>query len=415
MSVWRAIGTNPLVDGVRSQLTSVRPVPAGATEQRVRAVVDALWRRHESLRTTFDQVDGQARQVVHQRPRDVFEVRSLDAVEDLAPCAAELFAGRLALSGGFAWRVRLMLVADGTAAVAVAVHHILADGWALRLLLAELDLGLTDPAAARAVLGSPAPAPAALARRQWSAAWAARRSAARAHWTRVTEEFGPPAPAAGPPGERICASLDLGAAGGAVAELVDRHRVTAQTIVLALYALGVRATTGRQRLVVHLMAANRLRPEWHDLVTSMNQLVPAGIVVDDEGGVADLLRHAQTAGLAAMRNGCHDEDEVAAITGQPPGSPVDHVLNYMPRSWPRPAPPARGPRPPVRVGPSTRPAIAGVYGLVTGGESPALELHADSGSWPEARLRRFLGGTEKALRRLATRQDARVADLVALY
>lgn len=412
LSIWRSVETNPLVDGVRSQLTTVRALPPGVTEGRVRVAVETLWRRHESLRTTFEHGGGETRQVVHASAEDVLETRSLATAAELEPCAEELFARPFVLTKEFAWQFRMMVVADGTASVAISVHHILADAWSLRLLFTEFDRLLTDPVAAREALSSPASSPAALARAQHSDDWAARRSAARAHWTRVTEDFtetGEP----GTPGERIRGSLDLGGVSGVVSDLVDRHRTTAQTVVLSLLALGIRATTGRERMVVHLMVANRIRPEWSDLVTSMNQIVPAGIVVDGAGTFADLLRHVQTAGMAAMRNGCHDVDEAAAITGRPPGSTVDHVLNYLMSSWPRLA--TSDARPPMSVGPSTRPAIAGIYALVKQYETPVLELHVDSNLYPDGLLRRFLSGTEETLRLLSVRHDLRVADLTALY
>lgn len=411
LSIWRSIETNPLVDGIRSELRDGWPLPAGTTEQQVRAAVAALWRRHEGLRTTFESDGGDVRQVVHPNPDGVVAVRRLDAPADPARSGDDLFAGPFVLTEEFAWQVRLVVLADGTSSVAVSIHHILADRWSFRLLLAEFHRLLVEPAA----LGPPATTPVALARLQRSDAWAARRSAARGYRTRLTEDFAETAAeATGAPGERICGSLDLTGVAGVVSRLAGAHGVTAQTVLLALFALGVHATTGRERLLVHLMVANRLRPEWHDLVTSMNQLVPAGIVVDAADTFAKLLRQVQTAGLAAMRNGCHDVDEAAAATGLPPGSPVDHVLNYMVPAWPHAAPPDDR-RPAVGIEPSTRPAIAGIYGVVTGDDAPVLSLHADANLHPADRLLGFLRGTDEALRLLSVREDLGIAELTTLY
>jgi phage shock protein PspC (stress-responsive transcriptional regulator) len=412
LSVWRSIETNPLVDGIRSQLTSVLTLPAGTTEQQVRAALSALWRRHEGLRTTFELDGGEVRQVVHPSPDGVVEVRSLDSPAELERSTDELFARPFALTKEFGWQVRLMTFADGTSAAALAVHHILADRWALRLLLAEFHRMLAEPGTA---LGPPALTPAALARQQRSDAWAARRAATRNYLNRLTEGFPRTAAnGAGTPGKRLCGSLDLGGVAGVVSGLADRFRVTAQTVLLALFALGVTATTGRDRLLVHLMVANRLRPEWHDLVTSMNQLAPAGIVVAEADTVSGLLRQVQAAGLAAMRNGCHDVDDAAAATGWPPGSSVDHVLNYLVPAWPDASPPDDL-RPAVTIEPSTRPAIADIYGVVSWHDTPVLSLHADSHVHPADRLRRFLAGTDEVLRLLSTGQDPRIAELSTLY
>lgn len=412
LSIWRSIETNPLVDGIRSQLTSLEPLPPGVTERQVRVAVETLWRRHESLRTTFEGAGPDVRQVLHPAPEDVVEVRALNTAEELGPCVEELFTRPFALSKEFGWQVRLLAAADGTSAVAISVHHILADGWSLRLLLAEFDQLLTDPAA-RSRLASPAPGPAALARQQHSDGWAARRSSARDHWTRLTDDFPLRERETGEPGERIRGSIDLSAVSGVVSGLVDRYRISAQTVVLALFALGVTAATGRERIVVHLMVANRHRPDWHELVTSMNQIIPAGIVVTEADTFLDLLRQAESAGMAAMRNGCHDVDEAAAITGRPPGSVVDHVLNYMLPTWPRH--PRRDDPAPLSVGPSTRPAIAGIYGVLARAVTPVLDLNVDSNLYPEDRLRGFLRGTEQTLRLLDTEPELPVGDLIALY
>jgi len=413
LSIWRSIETNPLVDGIRSQLTKVRSLPAGVTEAQVRAAVETLWRRHESLRTTFDRSGGEARQVVHASAADVVDFCPVGTVEERTRCAEKLFARPFDLTEEFAWRFLVLPAADGTTSLATSVHHILADAWALRLLFDELDRLLADPAAA---LPPPRLSPSTLARRQRSDEWAARRAAARVHWTRVTEDFADAvADEVGEPGERLSGSLDLSAVSGVVSELADRHKVSAQTVILTLLALGIRATTGRERMVVHLMVANRVRPEWNDLVTSMNQIVPTGIVVDKEETFTGLLRHVQKAGMAAMRNGCHDVDEASAITNRAPGSTVDHVLNYMLPTWPQPSAPEQGSAPTMSIGPSTRPAIAGIYAVVARGETPVLQLHVDSNLYPERRLRAFLDGTEQTLRLLSTRPDLRVADLITLY
>ncbi|GAB3447527.1 condensation domain-containing protein [Actinophytocola sediminis] len=414
LSIWRSIETNPLVDGVRSQLTELRPLPAGVTEARVRVAVETLWRRHESLRTTFENGGGDVRQVVHAGADGVLESRFLGSAEEVVPSAEELFAQPFVLTREFGWRVRLLSVADGTAAVAFSVHHVLADEWALRLLLAEFHRLLTDQEA-EGVRARQASGPAVLARQQHADGWAARRSAARVYWTRLTEDF---ADRTGQrtetPGERRRGSIDL----SDVSNIVDQHRVTAHTVVLALFAIGIRASTGRGRIMVHLMVANRLRPDWQGLVASMNQIVPAGIELDERNTFHDLVRYVEVAGRAALRNGCYDVDEAAVITQRPPGSAVDYVLNYQLPVWRRQSisdsQPAVGDRSPA-ITPSTQPAIAGIYGVVPNATRPTLDLHVDSNRYPDQRLLNFLRGTEEALRLLTTHPNPRVANLIALY
>lgn len=413
LSIWRSIKTNPLVRTTAAQLTTLRRLPSGMTEQQVYAALRTLWLRHEGLRTTFEEVGDQARQVVHQAPDDVMEVCRLESADELMPCAEDLFARVFVLTRGFAWRVRLMQLPDGSSSLAVSTHHILADRWAFRLLREEFGQILCTPATA---LARPTVTPTELAHQQQSDEWATRRTATLAHLQRVEDFVGGSTPNLSD--QRLRGLLDLATFSGVVVDLTRRHRVSAQTVVLTLFALGVRATTGRARIAVHLMAANRHRREWHSLVTSMNQMAPAGIDTERAGTIGGLFHHVHATTMATMRNACFDVDEAAAATGRPPGSTVDFVLNYMVENWPTGSPiDARRPadRPLVTVGPSTRPAIAGIYGLVAHRETLELDLHVDAGQYPEGRLRRFLDGVAGALRLLAERPDAPVDDIAAQY
>ncbi|NUT53220.1 MAG: amino acid adenylation domain-containing protein, partial [Saccharothrix sp.] len=96
---------------------------------RLAAAVRGLVRRHESLRTTFDQVDGRPVQVVHE---DV----AIDLV-DVDDLRAELDRP-FDLREGPLFRAALRAESDDAHVLLLASHHIVVDGWSLGVLADEL-------------------------------------------------------------------------------------------------------------------------------------------------------------------------------------------------------------------------------------------------------------------------------------
>ncbi|MGJ5892712.1 amino acid adenylation domain-containing protein [Streptomyces niveiscabiei] len=99
--------------------------------------VDALVRRHDSLRTTFDPHDGQGTQVVHDTlavPVRIVEPEPalLETVlRDEANTPFDLCEGPLI-------RVLLIRESPSTHVLALSLHHIVTDGWSTGVILREL-------------------------------------------------------------------------------------------------------------------------------------------------------------------------------------------------------------------------------------------------------------------------------------
>ncbi|WP_409282042.1 amino acid adenylation domain-containing protein [Pseudomonas putida] len=99
----------------------------------------ALVARHESLRTTFVQVDGEARQVIHApeaqgaclRQADVDAVELQATVEQLAREPFDLVNGPLI-------RVDLLRLEAQAHVLVMNLHHIITDGWSMAVLVNEL-------------------------------------------------------------------------------------------------------------------------------------------------------------------------------------------------------------------------------------------------------------------------------------
>jgi amino acid adenylation domain-containing protein len=123
-----------------------------------RAVTE-LVRRHESLRTVFQEADGEPVQVIAAPTPvhpPVVDLRGLAAERraEGARLAAADFASPFDLAAGPPLRVRVVWLEDEEWTVHLTVHHIVGDGWSMGLLLRELS-ALYD-AYAR---GEPSPLP----------------------------------------------------------------------------------------------------------------------------------------------------------------------------------------------------------------------------------------------------------------
>jgi hypothetical protein len=101
-------------------------------------------RRHEVLRTTFEQVDGRPVQVVHEHEPLRLEVEDLRAPgREGAEAEAERLTAEEArtpfdLSAGPLLRARLLRLAEEEHVLAVTMHHIVSDGWSMGVLVKEV-------------------------------------------------------------------------------------------------------------------------------------------------------------------------------------------------------------------------------------------------------------------------------------
>ncbi|WP_200215665.1 non-ribosomal peptide synthetase [Micromonospora coerulea] len=107
-------------------------------EPALRAALDGVVARHEVLRTTFPAVDGSPVQSAADKadvPFDVAEVRSAeDGLDWIRVTAAEPFD----LATGPLLRALLVRVTGDEWLFAVTMHHIVSDGWSMRLFVREL-------------------------------------------------------------------------------------------------------------------------------------------------------------------------------------------------------------------------------------------------------------------------------------
>ncbi len=106
--------------------------------------IDELVRRHDALRTTFAQVDGQPRQIIHDSLHPLWEEEDLRRLpaELREPRALELATAEARrpfdLEQGPLLRILLIQVGDEDHVLVVSTHHIISDQWSYGVIAREL-------------------------------------------------------------------------------------------------------------------------------------------------------------------------------------------------------------------------------------------------------------------------------------
>jgi len=293
------------------------PLDAGVLHQALEEVV----RRHEPLRTGFDDVDGvPLPQVV---PADrigtalVVPFEVVDARGEVDPAARALVVARRAAEEPFdlaappLLRAALVRTADGEHLLSLCVHHIATDGWSMAVLRGEVA-ALYEAFLA----GRPSPLPPLPAgygdhlARLAAPQHAARVAASADHWTQALAG----APQLTPPLDRRRPAEprpDRGAAWQVPvpAELVDAVRILARAhrcspfmVWLAAYQALLSRWCGQDDVCVATPVANRDRPELEGLVGYFSSVVVLRGDLSAEPGFGDLLRRTRTAALSAFRH-----------------------------------------------------------------------------------------------------------------
>jgi hypothetical protein len=233
---------------------------------RLRDVISGLVTRHPALRIGFERAAGSPRQRVHATvdwtlaETDLREMPPERAHAEATRWGTELAAGRFDLEKPPLWHAGAARLPGGRSLIVVAAHHLICDGWTVRLILGEMgaEYGPGRP-------GSPEPGPAApypqclLDRdRAWS-----DHPEVTAYWRAVLARCEAPAitvpgasPAAGG-GTAVRASVPAGMS-RLVRAVARQHRVTPFLVFAAAYAATVARFSGTS--VVPVASAFHGRP-----------------------------------------------------------------------------------------------------------------------------------------------------------
>ncbi|MET0397695.1 MAG: amino acid adenylation domain-containing protein [Longimicrobiaceae bacterium] len=290
----------------------------GALDVRaLRRAVGETVRRHEVLRTRFEEAGGEPVQVVDAPapvPLPVVDLRSLGAAE------AERRAGRLAeaevrhrfdLRAGPLLRTTLVRMADDDWALLLTVHHIVFDGWSTGVFNVEVS-GLYGAYAAGREPDLPEPAfqyaDYAVWQREWLAGdvlaaqlawWRERLAGAPPLLELPTDSPRPPVPGA------AAARVYFGVPEEATRRLYALARREGSTLFMALLAawqLLLARWSGRDDVVTGAPIAGRRRTEVEPMVGFFVNTLALRTDVAGDPTFGELLRRVREATLGAYQH-----------------------------------------------------------------------------------------------------------------
>ncbi len=300
--------------------------------------LDRIVARHETLRTTFIQHDGQPLQRI--APADCgFLLHDHDLRRETDPAAAferlaaQEATGRFDLERGPLIRGRLARQAEREHTLLITMHHIVSDGWSMGILIDELSTlyrafrnGEADPL-------RPLPiqyADYAAWQRHWLSGERLQRQAD--YWKRTLS--GAPAllelptdrprPAQqDPAGASLEVELDPTLVRGLKA-LSQRHGTTLYMTQLAGWSALLSRLSGQHDLVIGSPVANRTRTESERLIGFFVNTLAVRIDLSGAPTVTDLLARVKAQALAAQDHQDLPFEQVVELVQPPRG------LSYTP-------------------------------------------------------------------------------------
>ena len=120
--------------------------------ERLRCAFSAVCDRHDSLRTTFHNLEGMLHQRIHPAPQAlpmrVVDLTALNVDDQPAAVHRLVIENRQELFDLECWpllRVMLIRLTECEHVLAICLHHIICDDWSLRIMLREVGTFYADP------------------------------------------------------------------------------------------------------------------------------------------------------------------------------------------------------------------------------------------------------------------------------
>jgi hypothetical protein len=305
-----------------------------------RAAVDLLVDRHEVLRTRFVTLGGEPLQVVDDRWQG--EVR-IEGPEAGVPREVQLDAfvqkmvhRPLDLTQGPLFQVDLLGFDDDDHVLAFTMHHIITDGWSVRLMLEEISRAYADLAAGRAHRPEPPPQYGDFAVRQRAELQGPTREALLAYWTahlagaptEVDLSGGRAAERAVEGAGRPAGMVEFDIPADAVERLSGFARSRGATLFMALLGLFevvIADLTHRRDLLIGVPVVGRTVPGLEDSLGFFVNLLPVRADLRDDPTADALLRRVRAAVLGGFAHQDLPFDQLVAEIN-PVRSPDVHPL-----------------------------------------------------------------------------------------
>lgn len=308
------------------------PLDTAALEQALSTVRE----RHESLRTTFPVVDGQpVQQVASPGPMrlpmiDLQAVPPASREHELARVASDAACTPFNLARGPLFQSLLVRMGGDHHALLLTMHHVVSDGWSMRVLQRELRVLYVA-----AVAGEPSPLPPLRLQFADVAAWERAREresssveAQRTYWrntlaglrTNLALPTDRPRPAAATVrGARLDTTLPSPIVDGLRA-LGRRHDATLFMTTLAAFQALLMRYAGQDDLTVGTPIAGRRHADTEPLIGFFANTLVMRADLSGEPSFAEHLRRTRHAALGAFANQDLPFEQVVEAL-QPPRQP----------------------------------------------------------------------------------------------
>ncbi|GLB07639.1 nonribosomal peptide synthase [Aspergillus tubingensis] len=275
----------------------------------------ALEERHETLRTTFEVKGDMNVQVVH--PFSLKGIRILDLTGD--PSHERLYSvlhseqtKPFNLTDEPGWRVAVVRVSSQEHVLSLVIHHIIADGWSLGVVLRELALFYSESLRGKNPSLRLPPLP--IHYRGYSL-WQRQEGQIRqqqrhlAYWTQQLRGSHPaefpcdkPRPAV-PSGQAAVRGIKIGGALYRVLErLCKRHSITPFVFLLAAFRAAHYRMTGAADATIGTPITNRNREEHEDIIGLFVNMQCMRVEISESDSFGVLVQRVKETAAAAFEH-----------------------------------------------------------------------------------------------------------------
>jgi amino acid adenylation domain-containing protein len=396
----------------------------------LRRALDQIVARHEALRTTFTQIDGQPIQIIgsvekgfHLQEHDLSQ--SGDAEGELARLAQMEAMEPFDLEQGPLIRGRLVRIGEEEHTLLVTMHHIVSDGWSMGILINELsELYRAYRAGEEGHLPELAIqyADYAVWQQQWLSGEVLQRQAE--YWKRTlagapmllelpTDRMRPAQQDYA--GDVVGIKLDEGLAGKLKA-LSQRHGVTLYMTLLTGWAALLGKLSGQEEVVIGTPVANRTRVEIEPLIGFFVNTLALRIDLSGRPRVGELLERVKERTLEGQQNQDIPFEQVVEIV-QPPRSlahaPIFQVMFSLQN-----APEGRLELPGMRITQMEVPVVTAIFDLTLSlqevGQGIVGRMEYATAQYDRATVERYLGYWRKLLEEMVAEEEPAIDRLTLL-
>jgi len=282
---------------------------------RLEAALNRIIARHASLRTIFEDRDGQPRQRILPELHIRLETRDAVGLDDALAQARDLARTPFDLTRGPLIRFAAWQLGENDHLLAIVLHHIIADGWSMNVFLQELQTLYLDPDARLPDLPIQYPDYAAWQQQRLGPDalqphldfWRERLADALPAIQLPTDR--PRPPVKGAPGAVYRFSISREIVAG-METLAREAGATSFMAFLGAFAALLARYAGQDDLIIGTATANRPRPELEALIGYFVNTLPLRLHPDLHAAFPDLLARTRETVLDAF---AHQETPFEAI------------------------------------------------------------------------------------------------------